>query len=70
MTIGEDQLELPSDEDAKREIATQFEWTKEYLSNVQVESIQQFVKTAPADGDKGFTYKGQRECSSFAAVLR
>ncbi|TIB69233.1 hypothetical protein E3Q23_04336 [Wallemia mellicola] len=59
MTIGEDQLELPSDEDAKREIATQLEWTNEYLSNVQVESIQQFVKTAPADGDKGFAYKGQ-----------
>ncbi|TIB63684.1 hypothetical protein E3P77_03456 [Wallemia ichthyophaga] len=55
----QDSQTLPLEEEAKREIDVQLQWAKEYLSNVEVESVQQFVKTAPGDGDRGFTFKGQ-----------
>lgn len=65
----QDEQTLPSEEEAKREIEVQLQWAKEYLSNVEIESVQQFVKTAPADGDHGFTYKGQREFHAVSYTL-
>lgn len=61
MSLEETPNEIPTQEEIAVELNKQLEWCYEHLSNVSIESIQNFTKTAPSDGQKGFTYKGQRE---------